>query len=43
MTRTIEKGFFKDYFIDLIEPMYEEVEKGKEAFSKVLPSLDIAG
>jgi hypothetical protein len=29
MTRTIEKGFFKDYFIDLIEPMYEEVENGK--------------
>ena len=27
MTRTIEKGFFKDYFIDLIEPMYEEVDK----------------
>ena len=29
MVKTIEKGFFKNYFIDLIEPMYEENEKGK--------------
>lgn len=29
MVKTIEKGFFKDYFMDLIEPMYEENEKGR--------------
>lgn len=29
MERNIEKGFFKEYFIDLIEPMYEKTEVGK--------------
>ena len=29
MVKTIEKGFFKNYFMDLIEPMYEENEKGR--------------
>ncbi len=29
MVKTIEKGFFKDYFIDLIEPMVEDTDNGK--------------
>lgn len=29
MKKTIEKGFFKDYFIDLIEPMLEDTDNGK--------------